>query len=255
MTTANVVLDIARSRLGLSEQPRGSNNVPGITDWYGMRGAWCAMYVSRTFWDAGMPLPASSPKGFAWVSAGFDWMRRQGWCTTDIRSAQPGDLLAFEWGQTAGGYDHIGICEEVRPDGLVTIEGNIGDRVQRLWRTFNGGGVVEIAKPPFDRPEEEDDDMASVLVTDPDDPTGRVWECWGVLRRHITTLEDLNVKVYLGTKYLDGSTDANFRRHCIRTTQPVDSFTCTCTPTGSAPVDVRAVAKETADEIHRRMRG
>lgn len=150
MTTANAVLDRARFYLNRPtlEIPDGSNNVKDITDWYGVRGAWCAMFVSRVFWDSGMPLPASTAKGFAWCSAGADWFRSQGRCFTDPRKAQPGDLLFFEWGQTAGGYDHIGIVESVRSDGLVTIEGNIGNKVQRLFRSWNSG-IRELARPAF----------------------------------------------------------------------------------------------------------
>lgn len=129
------------------EVPDGSNHVAGITDWYGIDASWCAMTVSRCFYDAGMPLAFSSPKGFAWVSAGFDAMRAKGWCDSP-RNARPGDLVAFEWGSTPGGYDHIGWVEEVRPDGVITIEGNVGNRVQRQWRPWTSG-IAEIAHPPY----------------------------------------------------------------------------------------------------------
>lgn len=142
MPTVEDVLNVQRSFLG-------NQGGQQFQDWYGVHGAWCAMFQSYCFYHAGLPLPASSNKGFAWVSAGFDWMREQGWNSHDIRSVKPGDLLAFEWGSTPGGYDHIGICEEVRDTGMVTIEGNVGNAVQRLWRSFDGGGVVEIATPPY----------------------------------------------------------------------------------------------------------
>lgn len=148
MTTANDVLVEARRWLGTREQPAGSNNVPGITDWYGLRGAWCAMFVSRVFFNAGMPLPASTAKGFAWVSAGFDWFRRQGWETfTDWRQARPGDLIAWEWGQTPGGYDHISIVEAQGP--FTTIGGNERDQVKREFYGVPGGAAL-FARPPYD---------------------------------------------------------------------------------------------------------
>lgn len=154
MTTANDVLEQARARLGWAEQPQGSNNVPGITDWYGMRGAWCAMFVSRCLYDAGFPVPASTSLGFAWVSAGFDFTRRQGWNFTNPRDAAPADLVAFEYGDgyASGGYDHIEIVESNRPDlgGLVTIGGNVGDRVGRFFRAYDGDGIRELARLPFD---------------------------------------------------------------------------------------------------------
>lgn len=146
MTTADDVLGVARSYLGTSEQPMGSNNAPPFTSAYGMTGAWCAMFVSFCFYEAGLPLRASSERGFAWVSGGFDWMRAQGWNFTDPRDAAPGDLVAWNW--DGGSYDHIGLVESVRPDGLVTIEGNVGDRVQRLFRAWDSG-ICELARPPF----------------------------------------------------------------------------------------------------------
>lgn len=149
MTTTVDVLTSAERWLGTTEQPLGSNNVPGITDWYGIRGAWCAMFISRVFYDAGMPLPASTPKGFAWVSAGFNWMRQQGWhMFTDWRQAQPGDLIAWEWGTTAGGYDHISMVWK-NDEQFVTIGGNERDRVK--FEFFGApGGAALFARPPFD---------------------------------------------------------------------------------------------------------
>lgn len=67
---------------------------------------------------------------------------------------------------------------------------------------------------------EGDEDMKSVLVLDPAD--GRtVWECWGLLRKHIASEHDRDVKIYLGSKYMDGSTDAAFRKFCLDTTTEV----------------------------------
>lgn len=256
MTTAADVIRVAASRIGLAEQPPGSNNVPGITDWYGIRGAWCAMFVSRTFWDAGMPLPAQTAKGFAWVSAGFDWMRAQGWCTRDITTAQPGDLLAFEWGQTSGGYDHIGICERNEPDTrrFVTIEGNVGDRVQRLYRSWDTSGVLEIARPPFSvTPTPEDNEMASVCVLDPDSPTGMVWECFGLHRRHVNNPDELNVLLFLGAKMLGDDVPADARRFWMRARIPVGSSPANPAPPAGS-VDPAVIATTTADELARRLR-
>lgn len=147
MATARDILDEARRWLGTSEQPPGSNNVPGITDWYGLRGAWCAMFVSRVFWNCGMPLPASTPKGFAWVSAGFDWFRKQGWYMfTDWRLARPGDLIAWEWGSTPGGFDHISMVEQQDP--FTTIGGNERDRVKREFYGIPQGAAL-FARPPY----------------------------------------------------------------------------------------------------------
>jgi peptidoglycan hydrolase-like protein with peptidoglycan-binding domain len=151
MATAEQVLDIERRWLdaGTREVPDGSNRVAGITDQPGRYpAAWCDQFQMECLCEAGVPV-GPGERGAAWVSATFQWYRDQGRCFTDARHAQPGDLVAFEWGSTAGGYDHIGMVESVRLDGLVTIEGNVGNRVQRLFRSWTSG-MAEFARPHYD---------------------------------------------------------------------------------------------------------
>lgn len=135
MTTPADVLRNAATWIGTTEQPFGSNHVPGITDWYGIDGPWCAMYVSRVFYDAGLPLPAQTPKGFAWCTAGRDWFEANGRRFDDPRAALPGDVVFFDW-DGAPYLDHVGIVVENRGTDLVTIEGNVGDRVGMFVRYY-----------------------------------------------------------------------------------------------------------------------
>lgn len=69
----------------------------------------------------------------------------------------------------------------------------------------------------------EEDDMKSVLVLDPDSKLGEVWECSGLWRKHIATPADRDLKKYFGAQYLGDESAADFRRFCIRTTQPVSA--------------------------------
>jgi hypothetical protein len=152
MPTAEDALVEARRWLdaGTAELPGlPRNRVPGITDWTGAIGAWCDAFQMRVQWNIGMPI-GPGPKGSMWVSTTFDWYRAQGRTFTDAHQAEPGDLVAFEWGSTGGpkDYDHIGLVESIRLDGLVTIEGNVGDRVQRLWRSWSSG-FAEFARPAY----------------------------------------------------------------------------------------------------------
>jgi hypothetical protein len=99
-------------------------------------------------------------------------MRAQGRNSYDIRTAQPGDLIAFEWNSTPGGYDHIAMVESVDADGVMAINGNVnGSRVQRLWHSFNSGGIAEIARPTYSTPtpSPEEDDVKDALIRDPRD--------------------------------------------------------------------------------------
>jgi hypothetical protein len=151
MPTAEDALVEARRWLdaGTAELPgEPRNRVPGITDWTGYLGAWCDAFQMRVQSNIGMPI-GPGPKGSMWVSTTMAWYAEQGRNFTDPHQARPGDLVAFEWGWTAGGYDHIGLVEEVRPDGLVCIEGNVRDRVQRLWRHWATAGFAEFARPAY----------------------------------------------------------------------------------------------------------
>ena len=160
MATVDEVLSIERSFLGEGGQR--------FWDWYPLPygSAWCCAFQSYCLTAAGIDTH------YAWVSGLFDAMRAQGRNSYDIRTAQPGDLIAFEWNSTPGGYDHIAMVESVDADGVMAINGNVnGSRVQRLWHSFNSGGIAEIARPTYSTPtpSPEEDDVKDALIRDPRD--------------------------------------------------------------------------------------
>jgi surface antigen len=121
MTTALDVLGFARSKVGLIEAPPGSNRQP-FGEWYGVNGvAWCAMFVSWCFFQADLPIPATTSKGFAWTPSGAAWFERAGaWG----RVPSVGAVVFFQMPGVAR-INHVGIVEAVPGDGsIVTIEGN-----------------------------------------------------------------------------------------------------------------------------------
>lgn len=125
MTSAADVLAIARNEIGYKESPSGSNRTK-YGQWYGLNGEpWCAMFVSWVFDKAGLRLPASTSKGFAYTPAGAAWFKRQGkWLTNISTKVTPGMVVFFYW-PSMGRIAHVGIVEEVKPNGdLVCIEGN-----------------------------------------------------------------------------------------------------------------------------------
>ena len=137
MTTAQQVLDFEGARLG-----DGGDETWG---WYPLSPgtAWCMAFQSMALSECGIPTH------FAWVSACFDAYRSEGRNSYDIRTAQPGDLVAFEWGSTPGGYDHVAMIIGLTETGAWTRNGNVnGSKVQDLWFPFDGGGMAEIARPP-----------------------------------------------------------------------------------------------------------
>ena len=161
MATVDEVLNLSRSQLG---------NLPNkYWDWYPIAygSAWCCVYQSWVLSNAGIDTH------FAWVSAIFDHYRGLGRNTYDIRSAQPGDLIAFEWDGTGqNSYDHIAMVESVDGNGVTAINGNWGGHVTRAWHSFNGGGIAEIARPEYSTtpaptpptPSKDDDEMKRFLI-------------------------------------------------------------------------------------------
>jgi hypothetical protein len=186
MTTPLAVLDQARARLGWREQPDGSNRVAGVTDWYGMVGPWCAMFVSRCFWDAGLPLPATTAQGFAWTPSGVAWFKNQGRWHDGPAGIQPGDVVFFDF-QTGDRYpvDHVGIVEQVHPNGtFTTIEGNTANQVARHRRTTCKG----YGRPPWHHPPTppiEEDDMTPEQAKLLEETAARATQAVQTLHDHV----------------------------------------------------------------------
>lgn len=114
--------------------PGHSGNDTIFGRWYGINpGAWCAMFVSWCFFDAGLPLPASTSKGFAWCPSGAEFFMRRGrWGTTP----RPGAVIFFRFGER---IDHVGWVEFVENGVPHTIEGNTSPGPGGSQN--NGGGV------------------------------------------------------------------------------------------------------------------
>lgn len=120
-------LDVARSQLGVTEQPPGSNDGADIAKYRSAvagsyAGApWCAYFVSWCAAQAGAPI-GDGGTGLGSVEQVTAWAQRTGRFTTQ---PAPGELILF-------GGRHIGIVESVNADGtLTTIEGNTSDGVHR----------------------------------------------------------------------------------------------------------------------------
>lgn len=139
MTTAADVLDIASSQVGYKEVAPGINQNK-FGDWYGMNfQPWCAMFVSFCFYNARLPLPITTPKGFAYCPYGVDWFKRKG---KFDRTPRVGDVVFYDW-RSDGVADHVGIVEKVNHDfSIVAIEGNTSES-----NNSNGGAVMRRKRP------------------------------------------------------------------------------------------------------------
>jgi hypothetical protein len=142
MTTAEDVLNQARNSLGFSQAPINDTEY-GI--WYGMNhNPWCAMAVSKWSFDAGLPIPATTAKGYAYCPSGVAYFKR-----LDRFSDQPsvGAHVYFSFPGEGAGVNHVGIVEKVLDNGTIqTIEGNTDDAVKRrLRKSFIAG----YGHPPY----------------------------------------------------------------------------------------------------------
>lgn len=150
MTSIVAVLEKARSQIGVREDPPGSNRVL-YSDWYGVRGPWCAMFVSWVFHHEGLSLPAETPKGFAYTPRGAAWFRNRGRWTT---APAPGHVVFFDFpGDGVNRISHVGIVEKVEGASVITIEGNTdvngGRTGGQVLRRTRRGGIVGYGVPDY----------------------------------------------------------------------------------------------------------
>jgi hypothetical protein len=209
-TTGTDIVDLARTQIGVKESPPDSNQVI-YWDWWGRNyGAWCAVFVSYIFHEAGVPLPAiNGPLGFISCPSGQVFAYRNGQATF---APEAGDIVIFSWqptkmedgisvcstgeyaGQAAGDHTGIFVRWNGAPGaGFTSIEGNTS---QTNWD--DGGAVLERSdrdasqvccwwRPPALsaglRPasvQEEDDDMMIQILSDPaQGGDGSLYVCLG----------------------------------------------------------------------------
>jgi hypothetical protein len=124
------MVSLARAEVGQREAPMGSNDSPRIAQYRsavpgGPVGPWCAYFASWVSKQNGTPL-GERGQGFARVDDVYAWAQRTGRAVPNGPGVtpKPGDLIIWD--------EHMGIVEEVLPDGRVrTIEGNSSDQVSR----------------------------------------------------------------------------------------------------------------------------
>jgi hypothetical protein len=112
--------------LGTKESPPNSNKVM-FSDWYGLRGPWCAMFVTWCYTKAGSKV--FDPKKARWAYCPFmvndARAQRNGLVVVPVDKVQVGDIAMFDW-HGDGISDHVGIVE-TRPNkkgDFDCIEGN-----------------------------------------------------------------------------------------------------------------------------------
>ncbi len=154
MATVDAVIRRFESQIGVSENPPGTNTVAYNT-WYGTNGPWCATFVSWCFYHEGLPLSASTSKGFAYTPSGAQWFKDRGcWSASPAR----GRVVFFDFpGDNVNRISHVGIVTAVNSDGSIeTIEGNTDERGGRtggkVMRKSRAVGIVGYGIPTYTIP-------------------------------------------------------------------------------------------------------
>ncbi len=134
--TAKNILDIARSELGVTESPSGSNRVKYNTAYYGRQVSgssypWCCVFLWWVFQQAGAAELFFGGKHTAYCPALLDFHKKQR--VTDYR---PGDVIFFNF-NGRGNAAHVGLCEGWDGKRITTIDGNTGTDNEA-----NGGAVM-----------------------------------------------------------------------------------------------------------------
>lgn len=132
------VIEIAYKEVGVTESPKNSNKSK-YGKWFGYDGvAWCAMFVSWCYDQAGIVLPkiGFSKPGFAGTQSGLAYFKKAGKIVT---KPQAGDIVFFDW-NLDGRTDHVGLFVKDNGDKktFTTVEGNTA-----IGNDSNGGEVME----------------------------------------------------------------------------------------------------------------
>ena len=137
-TLRSLALACAITQLGVRESPPESNRCK-YTDWYGMVGPWCAMFVTWCYETSGNSPAFAQGVNYAYVPYIVSDARNGRNSLVVPSSPLPGDLVCYDW-QNNGEFDHVGLFEEwagTAPSQFTAIEGNTSTS-----NDSNGGEVM-----------------------------------------------------------------------------------------------------------------
>lgn len=129
------LIELASKEIGYSENPNNSNKTK-YGKWFGFDGvAWCGMFVSWVYYNAGKPLgKIGFTKGFAGCQTAVAHFKKEGKIT---KTPIEGDIVFFDW-NSDGRFDHTGLfIRWIDENTFESIEGNTS-----LTNQSNGGQVM-----------------------------------------------------------------------------------------------------------------
>lgn len=140
MSDAERIMALARTQIGVRENPPGSNNVIYNTDYYGQPVSggiypWCCAFIWWLFWKAELSSEFCGGAKTAYCPYVVSFAQNTGrWITN--AAFIPGDLLLYDW-DGDGEADHIGLCTSWYGSFGSAIEGNTNDAVQEVSRSLS----------------------------------------------------------------------------------------------------------------------
>ena len=116
------VINDAKKYLGYQGNPNT------FTRWYckdNKSHAWCGMFVDYVFkFDLKCDW-LDSCKNMAYVPTIVQWAKDKKYWDANFKNAKQGDLVVYNWyPDKKNHYSHVGIVNEVKSSGIVSIEGN-----------------------------------------------------------------------------------------------------------------------------------
>jgi peptidoglycan hydrolase-like protein with peptidoglycan-binding domain len=117
-------LKVAREYVGVKESPAGSNRVV-FSEWYGVTGPWCAMFVTYCMVKAGSKTFERARRYAYCPYILSDAKQNRGMSVVSADDAESGDVVLYSWRQN-GVADHVGLVVTPPNGGVsfVAIEGN-----------------------------------------------------------------------------------------------------------------------------------
>lgn len=121
------IVQIAAQEIGVREAT-GHNDGTRVEEYLaytelGKGYAWCAAFVSWCYGQVGQPAPRN-----AWSPALFPVARRYTSRQAQQGRIRPADLFGI-YNARLGRIDHVGIVREKQGHWILTVEGNVGNRV------------------------------------------------------------------------------------------------------------------------------
>lgn len=158
--TAQDVLNVARGWIGYSEK-NGKfkeiinvyNNHKPLARGYKLKETshWCDAFVSACAIKAGAVDIIGTECG---CQKHIDIFKKKGiWIEDGSIKPQVGDIILFNWDDNTQGNDgwadHIGLVEQVNGNTIITIEGNMSEKVGRRTINVGWGYIRGFARPKY----------------------------------------------------------------------------------------------------------